>query len=105
MHCGSTRRWYRGDVDNSWERERGNREALGHEVEVVELVLYVRMMSEGPRSKGLGERTAVLTLYFWTCRLILDVSTQVTKSSMLRVTRNAGSVMVSGPTRTWPCST
>lgn len=51
----------------------------------------------------------------------LDVSTQVTKSSMCllrkderlgnepqgsayRVTRYAGSVIVSGPTRTWPCS-
>ena len=31
-------------------------------------------------------------------------STQVTKSSRVRVTRKAGSVTISGPTRTWPCS-
>lgn len=37
-------------------------------------------------------------------RLILLESTQVTKSSMFRVTMNAGSVTTSVPTRTWPCS-
>ena len=35
----------------------------------------------------------------------LDVSTQVTKSSMERVTKKAGSVTRCGPTRTCPCST
>lgn len=38
------------------------------------------------------------------CLRILDWSVQVTKSSRLRLTRKAGSVTVSGPTRTWPCS-
>lgn len=45
-----------------------------------------------------------LSLYFIILRLILEVSTQVTKSSIVRVTRYAGSLMVVGPTRTWPCS-
>eukprot|EP00955_Chlamydomonas_euryale_P066700 359620-Chlamydomonas_euryale.AAC.6 len=39
-----------------------------------------------------------------TLRLILEVSTHVTKSSIAFVTWNAGSVTVSVPTRTWPCS-
>eukprot|EP00045_Choanoeca_perplexa_P001412 m.19552 g.19552 ORF g.19552 m.19552 type:complete len:95 (-) comp10924_c0_seq4:320-604(-) len=39
------------------------------------------------------------------CRLILELSTQVTKSCMRLVTKKAGSVIVLGPTRTWPCST
>lgn len=37
-------------------------------------------------------------------RLILLESTQVTKSSIFLVTRNAGSVTTSVPTRTCPCS-
>lgn len=37
-------------------------------------------------------------------RLILLESTHVTKSSMFLVTRYAGSVTTSDPTRTWPCS-
>ena len=61
------------------------------------------------------------SLYFMIVLFSFEVSTQVTKSSMClirrvsvllastatdahRVTRNAGSVTVSGPTRTWPCS-
>ncbi len=38
-------------------------------------------------------------MYCNTLRLILDVSTQVTKSSILCVTKNAGSVTISGPTQ------
>ena len=38
------------------------------------------------------------SLYLRIFRLILDVSTQVTKSSMLRVTRKAGSETTDGPT-------
>jgi hypothetical protein len=75
-------------------------ESLCHEIEVVQLVLYATSSVEEERRRGRG-----LTLYFWTCRLSLEVSTQVTKSSMFLVTRNAGSVIVSGPTRTCPCST
>jgi len=43
-------------------------------------------------------------LYDMMVLLSFDVSTHVTKSSICRVTRKAGSVTVSGPTRTWPCS-
>lgn len=38
-------------------------------------------------------------------RLILLSAVQVTKSSMLLVTRKLGSWICSTPTRTWPCST
>eukprot|EP00315_Gephyrocapsa_oceanica_P028971 CAMPEP_0185417526 /NCGR_PEP_ID=MMETSP1365-20130426/8057_1 /TAXON_ID=38817 /ORGANISM="Gephyrocapsa oceanica, Strain RCC1303" /LENGTH=63 /DNA_ID=CAMNT_0028020853 /DNA_START=30 /DNA_END=217 /DNA_ORIENTATION=+ len=40
-----------------------------------------------------------------TVRLMRLVSTQVTWSSIARVTRKEGSVTLSGPTRTCPCST
>ena len=45
-----------------------------------------------------------LSLYFITFLLILEVSAQVTKSSIALVTWCAGSVTVLGPMRTWPCS-
>ncbi|RUP43710.1 hypothetical protein BC936DRAFT_136830 [Jimgerdemannia flammicorona] len=57
-----------------------------------------------PRPKEIIEERT-LSLYLSIFLLILLVSTQVTKSSMFLLTRNAGSVMVSGPTRMWPCST
>jgi len=44
-------------------------------------------------------KSSSLSLYFITVRLILDVSTHVTKSSIGLDTMNAGSVMTSGPTR------
>lgn len=44
------------------------------------------------------------SLYFIIVLLRALVSTQVTKSSMWRVTSIAGSVTGVGPTRTWPCS-
>lgn len=49
-------------------------------------------------------KSSSLSRYFKMFRLILLESTHVTKSSMLRVTRYAGSVTVSVPTRTCPCS-
>ena len=39
-----------------------------------------------------------------TVLLTFEVSTQVTKSSIDRVTKYAGSLTVLGPTRMWPCS-
>lgn len=49
-------------------------------------------------------KSSSFSLYRRTFLLILLPSTHVTKSSMLLVTKNAVSVIVSGPTRTWPCS-
>ena len=49
-------------------------------------------------------KSSLWSPYSITCFLIFDVSVQVTKSSMFLVTRKAGSVITSGPTRMWPCS-
>ena len=49
-----------------------------------------------------NSKSSSSSLYARTFLLILEVSTHVTKSSMFFVTRNAGSVTVSGPTLTWP---
>ena len=49
-----------------------------------------------------GACPSTLMTHMRTLRLILLVSTQVTKSSMFLVTWNAGLVTVSVPTRTWP---
>ena len=44
-------------------------------------------------------KSSLWSPYSITCFLIFDVSVQVTKSSMFLVTRKAGSVITSGPTR------
>jgi len=49
-------------------------------------------------------KSSNLSLYFCTVLLTLLLSTQVTKSSIPLVTKNAGSVTTFGPTRTCPCS-
>ena len=54
-----------------------------------------------PYSKS---KSSNFSLYRRIFLLIFDPSTQVTKSSMLLVTKNAVSVIGSVPTRTWPCS-
>jgi len=61
--------------------------------------LYVMIYIHQSKSKS-----SSLSLYFSIFLLILLESTQVIKSSMFRVTKNAGSVMTSGPALTWPCS-
>jgi len=65
-------------------------------------ILGSSQMSKPHHSRS---KSSSSSLYLAIVRLSLEVSTQVTKSSMCRVTRNAGSVIVSGPTLTWPCST
>ena len=49
-------------------------------------------------------KSSNLSLYFSIFLLILLESTQVIRSSIFRVTKNAGSVMTSGPALTCPCS-
>ena len=60
--------------------------------------LYIHTHHNPSRSKSSN-----LSLYFITALLIFDPSTQVKKSSKLRLTKKAGSVMTLGPIRTWPC--
>ena len=49
-------------------------------------------------------KSSNFSLYLKIFLLIFDPSTQVTKSSIPLVTKNAVSVIGSVPTRTWPCS-
>ena len=62
-------------------------------------LLYLQECNIGRLSKS-----SKCSLYFNTFLLIFDVSTHVTKSSKVLVTRNVGSVTVSGPTPIWPSS-
>lgn len=57
-----------------------------------------------PSSTYSRSKSSNFSLYFKIFLLILLPSTQVTKSSILLVTRNAVSVIVSVPTLTCPCS-
>lgn len=53
----------------------------------------------------ISSKSSCISLYSRTCCRIFDESTHVTKSSIVRVMRKAGSLIVSLPTRTCSCST
>lgn len=52
----------------------------------------------------MSSKSSRISLYSNTCWRIFELSTHVTKSSIVRVIRKAGSFTTSEPTRTWPCS-
>ena len=56
--------------------------------------------TQAPRSS----KSSTLSLYAMTLRRIFEVSTHVTKSSMVLVTWKLGSLTTFGPTLTCPCS-
>ena len=92
---------------------RSNRREPGAWLRCAALVVNIRGNRSRARALHPGtehrhepskSKSSSLSLYFAILVRILDESTQVTKSCIDLVTRNAESVTTVGPTRTWPCS-